>query len=136
MAKTLLVVSPVFDLDEGDSFEYDDVAGMYVTERNQELHKSDDSNSEVRAIFNSSFAISADYAKELIRDGVLEEANNDSKPFKNVFDEIEGLISKYENELKNLNEDMASFPECMKVERTTVLNNLLSMLDYLKGLKK
>jgi len=54
----------------------------------------------------------------------------------NVFDEISRLTNKYEDELKNLNEDMANMPECMKVERTTVLNNMLSLLDHLAGLKK
>ena len=31
---------------------------------------------------------------------------------------------------------MANMPECLKVERATVLNNVLSVLDHLKELKK
>lgn len=136
MAKTLRVISDFFDMTPGDTFEYDESRGMYVAERSEEFHRSDDSDSELRSIYSSSFAISEGYANELIQDGVLEDASDDSKRFVNVFDEIDNLTARYENELKNLNKDMKEFPECMKVERTTVLNNLLSVLDYLKGLKK
>jgi hypothetical protein len=136
MAKTLRVISDFLDMNPGDTFEYDDNAKMYVAERSEEFHRSDDSDSELRSIYSSRFAISEGYAKELMQDGVLEDANNDAKNFVNVFDEIDSLISRYESELKNLDKDMAQFPECMKVERTTVLNNLLSVLDHLKGLKK
>ena len=136
MAKTLRVISDFLDMVPGDTFEYDENKGMYVAEHSEEFHRSDDSDSELRSIYSSSFAISEGYAKELIQDGVLEDTNDDSKRFVNVFDEIDNLTSRYENELKNLSKDMKEFPECMKVERTTVLNNLLSVLDYLKGLKK
>ena len=136
MAKTLRVISDFLDMVPGDTFEYDENKGMYVAEHSEEFHRSDDSDSELRSIYSSSFAISEGYAKELIQDGVLEDTSDDSKRFVNVFDEIDNLTSRYENELKNLSKDMKEFPECMKVERTTVLNNLLSVLDYLKGLKK
>lgn len=135
MAKTLRVISDFLDMNPGDTFEYNEDAKMYVAERSEEFHRSDDSNSELRSIYSSSFAISEGYARELIQDGVLEDVD-DKKNFVNVFDEIDSLTSRYENELKNLNKDMKEFPECMKVERATVLNNLISVLDHLKGLKK
>ena len=135
MAKTLRVISDFLDMNPGDTFEYDNDSKMYVVERNEEFHRSDDSDSELRSIYSSRFAISEGYAKELIQDGILEDTD-DTKSFVNVFDEIDSLISRYEGELRNVNEDMAQFPECMKVERVTVLNNLLSVLDHLKGLKK
>ena len=110
---------------------------MYVSQHVEEFHKTDDSDSELRSTFNSNFAISADYAKELIADGYLEEmVSEPKKAFTNVFDEINRLIEKYEDEKANLNEDMANMPECLKVERATVLNNVLSVLDHLKELKK
>jgi hypothetical protein len=56
--------------------------------------------------------------------------------FTNVFDEISRLIEKYSAEKKSLNEEMANMPECLKVERATVLNNIISVLDHLRGLKK
>ena len=135
MNKVLHVIAPFFTVEVGDTFEFDDNTNMYVSQRTEEFHKTDDSNSELRSTFNSNFAISADYAKELIADGYLEDVNG-KKVFMNVFDEIQRLSDKYSDELKNLNEDMAGMPECMKVERTTVLNNILSVLDHLKSLKK
>ena len=135
MSKTLRVVEPFFTVDTGDTFEWDDNNKMYTSQRVEEFHKTDDENSELRSMFNSNFAISADYAKELIADGYLEEVA-EKKVFMNVFDEIQRLQAKYTDELKNLNEDMANMPECLKVERTTVLNNILSVLEHLNNLKK
>lgn len=135
MTKTLRVISDFLDMAPGDTFEYDNDSKMYVAERNEEFHRTDDSDSELRSMYTARFAISEGYARELIQDGVLEDAD-EKKNFVNVFDEIDSLASRYENELKNVNKDMAQFPECMKVERVTVLNNLLSVLDHLKGLKK
>ena len=135
MTKTLRVISDFLDMNPGDTFEYDNDSKMYVAERNEEFHRTDDSDSELRSMYTARFAISEGYARELIQDGVLEDAD-EKKNFVNIFDEIDNLTSRYENELKNVNKDMAQFPECMKVERVTVLNNLLSVLDHLKGLKK
>ena len=135
MNKVLHVIQPFFTVEVGDTFEYDNDSDMYVAQRTEEFHKTDDSDSELRSVFNSNFAISADYAKELIADGYLEDVY-EKKTFTNVFDEIQRLNDKYSDELKNLNEDMAGMPECLKVERTTVLNNILSVLEHLKGLKK
>lgn len=135
MNKVLHVIQPFFTVEVGDTFEYDNNTDMYVAQRTEEFHKTDDSDSELRSVFNSNFAISADYAKELIADGYLEDVM-DKKTFTNVFDEIQRLSDKYSDELKNLQEDMAGMPECLKVERTTVLNNILSVLDHLKSLKK
>lgn len=137
MAKTLRVIESFFVLEVGDTLEWDNETNMYRAEHQEEFHKSDEDDSELRSVYNSNFAISADYAKELIADGYLEVVGAENKKvFMNVFDEIGRLTEKYTDELKNLNEDMANMPECMKVERTTVLNNLLSVLDHLAGLKK
>lgn len=137
MAKILRVISPFLCMEAGDTFELDTNTGLYTAEHTEEFHKSDDSDSEIRSIYNSNFAISEDYAKELIVDGYLEEADESPKKvFTNVFDEINMLISKYEAELKTIDKDMANMPECLKVERMTVLNNILSVLDHLKELKK
>lgn len=137
MGKTLRVIDSFFVMEVGDTFEWDENTQMYVAEHAEEFHKSDDSNSELRSSYQSNFAISADYAKELIADGYLEVVGNENKKvFMNVFDEINRLSEKYQDELKNIDEDMASMPECMKVERITVLNNMLSLLEHLAGLKK
>ncbi len=137
MAKTLKVIDPFFVMEVGDTFEWNDDENMYTANHSEEFHKSDDSDSEIRSMYNSNFMISADYAKELIADGYLEEmVSEPKKVFMNVFDEINRLIEKYEDEKANLNEDMANMPECLKVERATVLNNILSVLCHLKELKK
>ena len=137
MAKTLRVIESFFVMEVGDTFEWDANENMYVSNHSEEFHKTDDENSEISSSYNSNFSISADYAKDLIADGYLEEATSDGKKvFTNVFDEITRLYKKYDDELKNLQEDMADMPECLKVERTTVLNNILSVLDHLAALKK
>ena len=136
MTKVLHVVQPFFTVEPGDTFEFDNKTNMYVSQRTEEFHKTDDSDSELRSMFNSNFAISADYAKELIADGYLEDVSEDKKDFVNVFDEIQRLRDKYTDELKNIDEDMANMPQCVKVERYTVLNNILSVLEHLGRLKK
>ena len=39
-------------------------------------------------------------------------------------------------ELKNIDKDMKDQPTCLKVEKTTVLNNMIKLLNHLKGLKR
>lgn len=138
MAKTLRVTDSFLFMEIGDTFEYNNDTQMYVFEHNEEFHKTDDADSEVRSIYNSNFSISEDYAKELIKEGYLEEVveNPKSKNFVNVFDEIDKLYNKYTDELNNIDEDMSTAPECLKVERATVLNNLVKVLNHLKSLKK
>lgn len=138
MAKTLRVTDSFLFMEIGDTFEYNNDTQMYVFEHNEEFHKTDDADSEVRSIYNSNFSISEDYAKELIKEGYLEEVveSSKSKNFVNVFDEIDKLYNKYTDELKNIDEDMSTAPECLKVERVTVLNNLVKVLNHLKSLKK
>lgn len=138
MAKTLRVTDSFLFMEIGDTFEYNNDTQMYVFEHNEEFHKTDDADSELRSTYNSNFSISEDYAKELIKEGYLEEVTESSKSknFVNVFDEIDRLYNKYTDELNNIDEDMANAPECLKVERTTVLNNLVKVLNHLKSLKK
>ena len=75
-------------------------------------------------------------AKTLIKDGYLEVATQEEKEFVNVFDEINNLLDKYKKGLETLNEDTAELPACVKVERESVLTNLITLLEHLKSLKK
>lgn len=137
MVKTLRVIEPFFVMEVGDMFEWNDDTQMYVSTHAEEFHKSQDADSEINSTYNSNFSISAGYADDLIKEGYLEAVDTDAKKnFVNVFDEIQRLINKYNDELINLQEDMANMPECLKVERTTVLNNIISVLNHLNGLKK
>lgn len=137
MTKVLKVISPFFVMEVGDTFVLSEKGDVYVSEHNEEFHKNDDSNS-LNSSYKSTFCISPDYAQELIKEGYLEnvEETQENRKFVNVFDEIQKLIVKYSTELKNLPEDMKDYPECVKVERATVLNNLLEVLNYLKNLRK
>ena len=137
MAKTLRVIDPFFVMDLGDLFEYDEKSGMYVANHNEEFYKMGDNDiDEGNSSYKSEFRISVDYAKTLIKDGYLEVATQEEKEFVNVFDEINNLLDKYKKGLETLNEDTAELPACVKVERESVLTNLITLLEHLKSLKK
>ncbi len=138
MAKTLRVIDSFFVMEVGDTFEYSEESKAYVSHHKEEFYKMDGQTvGEVKSSYDSEFRISEEYAKELVKEGFLEEVTeNDSKPFVNIFDEIDNLLSKYKNGLKNLEEDTVGLPTCVKVERETVLTNLVTVLEHLKSLKK
>lgn len=71
----------------------------------------------------------------MINDGIIYP-DEPKKPFVNVFDEIDNMLDAYTKDLKNINTDMDNAPECLKVEKTTVLKNLIKTLNYLKNLRK
>jgi hypothetical protein len=137
MSKTLRVIDPFFEMEIGDTFTLTEDGKLYSSEHNEEFRKAGD-NDEVNAIYNSVFNISVEYAKELIKEGYLEEVTENKKQntFVNVFDEIDNLIKKYQLELNNIDTTMKDAPQCMKVEKTTVLTNILSVLNHLKTLRK
>ena len=49
---------------------------------------------------------------------------------------LDEMIDTYNEDLKNIDKDTEDFPQCMKVEKETVLRNLIKVLSYLKTLKK
>lgn len=134
MSKILKVIESFFTVEEGDTFVLSEDGKTYTCEHNEEFHKAGDSN-DINSSFTSTFSISAGYAKQLIEDGYLEEVAP-TKSFVNVFDEIDNLIGKYTNDLNNIDAEMANQPQCLKVEKTTVLTNILSVLNHLKTLRK
>lgn len=135
MSKTLRVTNPFFMMDYDDTFVLTEDGKFYAAEHSEDFHKSDDSN-EIDSTYSSTFKISADYAKELINEGYLEEVREKDSKFVNVFDEIDKLINKYQNNLNTIEQDMKDQPQCLKVEKTTVLTNILSVLNHLKTLRK
>lgn len=139
MAKTLRVIEPFFIMELGDTFEYSDNEKMYVSKHNEEFYKMESEKiDEVKSSYKSEFRISAEYAADLVKEGYLEEVNeNENKTsFVNVFDEIDTLLEKYKKGMENLEEDMIGLPACVKVEKETVLSNLITLLEHLKSLKK
>lgn len=139
MAKVLRVINPFFMADKDDTFVLSEDGKFYIAEHNEEFKAVGADDIDTKSTFSSTFTISLNWAKELIEEGYLEEVSpktEKSSTFVNVFDEIDILLKKYNDELKNLPEDMASFPECVKLERTTVLTNIIKVLEHLKSLRK
>ena len=138
MANILRVINPFFVMEVGDTFEYSKDSKMYLSKHNEEFYKMDsDSVNEINSTYSSEFQISAEYAKELIEEGYLEEADDNKKAdFVNIFDEIDTLLKKYKTELNNVSDNTVELPACLKVERETVLTNMVTLLEHLKSLKK
>lgn len=139
MAKTLRVIDPFFVMELGDLFEYSEDSKMYVSVHNEDFYNTDgNSVDSVKSSYNSEFSISPDYAKTLIKEGYLEEVSEAEKStnFVNIFDEIDNLLAKYKTGLKTIEKDMAELPACVRVERQTVLTNMITLLEHLKSLKK
>lgn len=136
MAKILKVTKPFFVMEIGDTFEYDANTKQYKSVYNIEHNGSDEKNTTVVSTYNSVYTISEEYAKMLIDNGYIEEVD-EKKRFVNIFDEIDNKLSEYNEELYDLsrgnNEDT---PQCLLVEKETVLRNMIKLLEYLKGLKK
>ena len=136
MTKTLKVIKPFFVMEEGDTFERIE-NGNYVSEANSKYELANDifdENNDFYSEYNSRFEISEDYAKALVKLGHLEEMHDEK--FVNVFDEIEKLAKIYDDELDNLEKDLKDAPACLKVEKETVLRNMLKVLEHLRSLKK
>ena len=137
MAKVLRVIEPFLVVNLGDVFEYSNEEKMYISKHNEEFYKADDTASDVKSSYTSEFKISVEYAKVLVEEGYLEEATEVSdKSFVNIFDEIDTLLAKYKKVLETIEQDMADLPVCVKVERQTVLTNMITLLEHLKSLKK
>ena len=138
MTKTLRVINPFFVMDTNDTFEFNEETKMYVSKHKEDFYKVDDGSiNEIKSSYNSEFQISEEYAKSLIEEGYLEEVTEDNKTtFVNVFDEINNLLEKYKKGLETIEEDTVGLPACVKVERESVLTNLVTLLEHLKSLKK
>lgn len=136
MTKTLKVIEPFFGLEYGDTMELSADKKTYIAEYSSE-YKADDEDATAKASYKSQCSISLDYAKSLIEDGVLAEVpEKNDREFVNVFGEIDKMLATYTHDLDNLERDEKNTPECLKVEKRTVLNNLIKVLTYLKSLRK
>lgn len=136
MTKILKVVKPFFVMEEGDTFEYNEETNQYESMYNEEHNSSNEDNSTVVSSYNSVYRISKEYAKMLLDNGYVEEVD-EKKRFVNIFDEIDNKLSEYNNELYTLKTKAdENTPQCLLVEKETVLRNMIKLLEYLKGLKK
>lgn len=136
MTKILKVIKPFFVMENGDTFEYNADTDQYESVYNEEHNSSNEDNSTVVSSYNSVYRISKEYAKMLLDNGYVEEVDK-KKRFVNIFDEIDNKLSEYNNELYTLKTKVdENTPQCLLVEKETVLRNMIKLLEYLKGLKK
>ena len=136
MTKILKVIKPFFVMENGDTFEYNADTDQYESVYNEEHNSSNEDNSTVVSSYNSVYRISKEYAKMLLDNGYVEEVD-EKKRFVNIFDEINNKLSEYNNELYVLKSKAdENTPQCLLVEKETVLRNMIKLLEYLKGLKK
>lgn len=136
MSKTLQVIQPFLFMNFGDTFELSKDGKSYIAETKEEVNGSNSSDT-VESSYYGRFTISIDYAKSLIREGYLSEVEYPTaEKFVNIFDEIDVLLNQYNTELKNINIEFEGQPQCLKVEKITVLKNLIKVLEHLKSLKK
>lgn len=136
MSKTLKVITPFFTLNIGDVLTLSDNGRFYESIQEEKFGQNTDDGGDFESIFSSSVKISVDKAKEFVEDGYLSEETDAQDKFVNVFDEIDTLLNEYKNDLKDVNADKDDVPACLKVEKTTVLTNLIKVLTHLKNLKK
>lgn len=136
MTKILKVIKPFFVMENGDTFEYNANTEQYESVYNEEHNSSNEDNSTVVSSYNSVYRISKEYAKMLLDNGYVEEVD-EKKRFVNIFDEIDNKLNEYNNELYTLKTKAdENIPQCLLVEKETVLRNMIKLLEYLKGLKK
>lgn len=136
MTKILKVIKPFFVMENGDTFEYNADTDQYESVYNEEHNSSNEDNSTVVSSYNSVYRISKEYAKMLLNNGYVEEVD-EKKRFVNIFDEIDNKLNEYNNELYTLKTKAdENTPQCLLVEKETVLRNMIKLLEYLKGLKK
>lgn len=136
MTNTLKVIKP-FNVVEVDEMFTLNESGWYERSYKEEKHESDDPSCNAYSFYESVYRISPIFAEMLIEDGYLKEVEEDSnKPFVNVFDEINDMLEVYQSELDNLDKEMADQPKALKVEKETVLENMIKVLTHLKSLRK
>lgn len=136
MTKILKVIKPFFVMENGDTFEYNADTDQYESVYNEEHDSSNEDNSTFVSSYNSVYRISKEYAKMLLDNGYVEEVD-EKKRFVNIFDEIDNKLNEYNNELYTFKTKAdENTPQCLLVEKETVLRNMIKLLEYLKGLKK
>ena len=132
MNKTLTVIKPYGWMEPGETFELSEDGKMYTNTHTTE-YNSVCKNNDIASKATTVYSISPDFAKALIEDGYLSEPVD---KFCNVFDTMDSMLETYHADLDNLDEDMKNLPACVKIEKETVLRNLIKTVSYLRSLKK
>lgn len=136
MAKILKVTKPFFTLEVGDVFELSEDGRDYIAYKEEKFGDTNVDGETFHASFNSSFAIPKNRIEDLLKNGYLEEVCDKKQDFVNVFDEINRLLVKYTKEYKEANENANNLPAVVRLEKMTVLSNMINVLNHLNNLKK
>lgn len=136
MSKILQVINPFYVFKSGDCLNLSEDGTKYIGSKEESFEHSGDDGQVFSSSCKNTFTISSNYAEDLIKNGYLKETANENTQFVNVFDEIDRLLVTYEEDLKNIDKGAENVPACIKVEKTTVLQNLIKVLTHLKNLKK
>ena len=143
MTKTLKVVKPFYvdnnlEVKVNEIFEWSEDDGLYVNE-NTSVYNPDDNNEDASGFSSTTkIYLSIGYVDRLLKYGFLKDAEDikTKDHFVNIFDEIENLKNEYTKQLNGLNEEYKNSPACLKVEKQTVLSNIINLLNHLGSLKK
>lgn len=136
MTKILKVTKPFSILEVGDTLELSDNGKSYVAKKEETFDNGCADGKLFSASFNGSLSLSKSYVETLIEGGLLEEVCDKKQDFVNVFDEINKLLVKYTKEYKEANENANNLPAVIRLEKMTVLNNMINLLNHLNNLKK
>lgn len=135
MNKTLIVAKPYAWMEPGEKFTLSDNGTMYTNTRVDE-YSNTDKDSDISSRVETSYSISTDAASKLMKAGILTDNDTQKSAFVNVFDTMDDMIHTYQDDLDNIDEDMKNAPACLKIEKETVLRNLIKTVSYLRSLKK
>ena len=130
MTKSLKVIKEGLSLEVGEILTLSEDNKFYIFECTDYLHNEGNDT----YTYSTTCRISVEYAKLLIEEGYLAEV--DDKPFVNIFDEISNLMKVYRTQLDEVLAQNDNYPMCLKVEKQTVLSNMIKLLMYLNSLKK
>ena len=134
MDKVLKVKKSFLGVEVDDTFEYNKDENTYNCDKSNVYSYCGNNDCTIKS--NYLVSISTNEANSFVEKGYLEPIKNDKNTeHVNVFDKIGTMIDAYVADLNNIDEDMKDSPECMKVEKRTVLENLVKTLWSLKQYK-
>lgn len=135
MDKTLIVAKPYAWMEPGEKFTLSDNGTMYTNTRTDE-YSNTDKDTDIFSRVETNYSISTEIAKKLMDEGVLTTNDTKKSDFVNVFDTMDNMLVTYQEDLDNIDKDMKNAPACLKIEKETVLRNLIKTVSYLRSLKK
>lgn len=148
MEKVLKVIKPIRIAFGSDDIYYISVGdelvrntdGSYshnVSSKNEQFYENQSHVTE----FESSMKLDNEYIQDLIKSGYLAEdtpvqVKNECKcNYSKLYNKIDELLAQYAKDIENIDKDLKDYPECCKLEKRTVLLNLINLLTELKSYK-